>query len=113
MKLTKFLTAALICTATPMFAQATISTGWYELYGCTSQSSQNAMRLSTNRIQFHESYCDLSTSNGAVPGALVMNANCLGEGESWGWVMTFRNHGSGLSITYPDGSSDTYSYCGP
>lgn len=79
----RVLAVLLACSATQTNAQA-----WGDAAGCQRAAGQtvstdNLFILWPDRIERHESICQISQIDGDINTRAVITATCSGEGETW------------------------------
>jgi hypothetical protein len=80
--------AALLAAAVPHVADAGISgleDGTYDAFDCGVPISDERFELSDETLTFYESSCRLSSPQTLrdLPGAVLVDADCMGEGQTW------------------------------
>lgn len=80
----RILTLLLLC---PAFANAAegLRDGTYDGFDCTAPMSDQRILLRGDEIDFHEFSCNLSNPVRVrdMDGAVLFDAACSGEGETW------------------------------
>jgi hypothetical protein len=80
--------AALLTAGLPHLAAAGIGgleDGTYDAFDCTVPISDERIVVSGETLAFYESSCRLSNPQSLrdLPGAILLDADCMGEGQTW------------------------------
>lgn len=80
--------SVLLTAGLPQLAAAGIGglqDGTYDAFDCTIPISDERFELSGETLAFYESSCRLSNPESLrdLPGAILLDADCMGEGQTW------------------------------
>lgn len=107
---------AALAAPTTLAAQTFVEHGLYEAPACQNPQSSSIVRVSSDRLRFFESTCNINNPQ-AVPGvanAYTYSAYCSGEGDQASFSTTYTIQGiaNGLVLTQGSGPGFSYAYCG-
>ena len=79
---------------------------------CASAGSEERLQVSAESLRFHESIGQVRGISPEDDGAILVEADFQGEGESWRNILRLSlGAGGTLTVTQPDGSSLTRIPC--
>lgn len=92
---------------------AGLKDGIYDAFDCTRPVSDLRITLSGNSLSFYESSCKLSNPQTLrdLPGAILLDAACAGEGEEWSARFILMQTLSGGLAMMQEGWGDHYERC--
>ena len=105
---------AAFCAASAAHAgPAGLQDGTYDATSCTPQFSDTRFKVEGNNLSFFESFCTLSNPQSLrnVPGAILLDATCEGEGESWSSRFILMQTRDGGMTLLQEGWGDYYARC--
>ncbi len=98
--MTRLLTLLLLCPTLAHAAEG-LRDGIYDGFDCTAPMSDQRITLRGDEIDFYESSCRLSNPIQVrdMEGALLFDAACVGEGETWmARYLLMHTHDGGLIV---------------
>lgn len=102
-----------LCAGPAQAGPAGLLDGTYDAFDCAPAVSDQRITLSGNTLAFYESSCTLSNPQALrnFKGAVLLDADCAGEGESWSIrFILMQTTDGGLSMMQ-EGWGDHYARC--
>lgn len=107
-------TIAAMCLV-PGLAAAQVADGVYEIGQCTEAGSEGRVTVAGTAVSFHESRCELTNETKVrdMAGAILYDAVCSGEGETWTRRLMLMQGPSDRLVIVQPGFATTYQRCDP
>lgn len=102
-----------LCAGPADAGPAGLKDGIYDATDCAAKFSDTRLTLSGDNLSFYESACTLSNPQGLrdFPGAVLLDASCQGEGETWTYRFILMQTRDGGMALLQEGWGDHYALC--